>query len=258
MKLEVHAVDVALAGRPILARLSLTAGPGRITGIIGPNGAGKSTLLKAMAGLIPLTSGKASLDGRCVTTFGRAELGRRLAYLPQDRRVHWPLSVANLVALGRLPHTAAMRQADGVTDKAAVEAALRDMDLLALADRSAAELSGGELARALVARALAQQAAVILADEPTAGLDPAHALGLFAVLSRLAADGRTVVIALHDLSLAARFCHDVVLLKDGSTVASGPAADVMVATHLDPAFGARMGVGQVAGYPAIIPLSPKE
>ncbi|MEZ5855912.1 MAG: ABC transporter ATP-binding protein [Hyphomicrobiaceae bacterium] len=257
MKVDAQGITVSLAGRRVLNAVTLTAAPGRITGLIGPNGAGKSTLLRALAGLIPLAAGHVRLGGRDVGAYDRTELGRHIAYLPQERRVHWPLSVATLVALGRLPHGAGMHAAHGTRHASIVEQAIRDMDLTAFANRSVAELSGGELARALVARALAQEASVILADEPTAGLDPAHALALFSLLSRLAASGHTIIIALHDLSLAARFCHDVVMLKDGILIASGPAETVLVAEHLDRAFAARMGIGNIAGQPAIIPLAPE-
>jgi iron complex transport system ATP-binding protein len=126
----------------------------------------------------------------------------------------------------------------------------------ALGARPVSALSGGELARVLFARALAQEAAVILADEPTAGLDPAHALGLFDVLQGLASHGRSVIVALHDLSLAARFCHDVVMLAGGRVAGAGAAADVLTADRLAPVFGARMAVGMIDGVAIVVPVEP--
>jgi iron complex transport system ATP-binding protein len=130
------------------------------------------------------------------------------------------------------------------------------MDLSEIAERPVDELSGGERARALFARALAQDAPIILADEPTAGLDPAHALELFAVLRRLAADGRTVAVALHDLSMAARFCHDIVLLEHGRLVAAGPAGEVLSAERMSRAFGVHLRFGQFDNIPIVVPIAP--
>ena len=248
MSLVASDIRVRLGGRLVLDGVSLALGRGRITGLVGPNGAGKSTLIRALAGLMPVDGGGIALDGRNLSAVGPRDIGRRIAYLPQQRLVHWPLAVRRVVALGRLPH--------GDANAQAIDAAMAVMDVAHLADRAVSEVSGGELARVLFARALAQEAPVILADEPTAGLDPAHALGLFEALGRLAAEGRTIVVALHDLSLAARFCHEVVLLAQGRTAATGSPVEVLTPLRLEPAFGARMAVGTVGGVPAVVPLSP--
>ena len=134
---------------------------------------------------------------------------------------------------------------------------MRAMDVLALADRPISQLSGGEQARVLVARALAQESGILIADEPTAGLDPAHALELFAIFTRLAAEGRAVVIALHDLTLAARFCHHVVLLVAGRVAASGPTAEVLTPELLSAAFGVSIASGMIEGVPVIVPVAPR-
>lgn len=254
MTLATRSVTVELRRRPVLANASVTIAPGRITGIIGPNGAGKSTLLKALAGLVPPASGEVQLDGRPLTDFDRRSIAQRIAYLPQERTVHWPLAVRNIVALGRLPHGAGAAR-DGPRDRDAIAAAMHAMQVEALADRPADHLSGGELARVLLARALAQETPIILADEPTAGLDPAHALAFFELLRRLAADGRAIAVAVHDLSAAARFCHDVVLLARGCVLASGPAGDVLTAERLGPAYGVRMLVGQLDELPVVLPAA---
>ena len=255
MTLRAETIDVALAGRPVLSGVSIACAPGRITGLIGPNGAGKSTLLKALAGLMTLTAGRVTLDGQSLTALPPAELGRHLAYLPQERRVHWPLAARAVVALGRLPHRHS-RSGESADDRTAIAQAMDAMDVAHLSARPVSAISGGELARVLLARALAQEAPVIVADEPTAGLDPAHALALFEILRRLAVAGRAVVVALHDLSLAARFCDDVVMLADGRVSASGPAAQVLVPERLDPVFGARMAVGRIEGVPIVVPIAP--
>jgi iron complex transport system ATP-binding protein len=251
--LEARAITVRLGGSTILHDLTLACRAGRMTGLVGPNGAGKSTLVKALTGLLPLERGTVSLGGRNLADLPAAEKGRTLAYLPQERSVHWPLTARRVVALGRLPHHGLGPPA---ADALAIDRAMHAMDIDALGNRSIEEISGGELQRVLLARALAQETPVILADEPTAGLDPAHALGLLEIFDRLAAEGRTIVVALHDLSLAARFCHDVVMLADGRIAAMGAPADVLTSAHLEAVFGARMAVGAVGGVPAVVAVSP--
>lgn len=253
MTLAARDLSVDLGAERVLAGVACTLEPGRITGIIGPNGAGKSTLLRALAGLVTPAAGTITLAGKRLAAFDRFERARAIAFLPQDRTVHWPLTVRAVVALGRIPHRAAPA-GDSAADQAAIDAAMTDMDVAHLADRPVDTLSGGERARVLCARALAQRGQTILADEPTAGLDPAHALELFAMLARLAANGRTIGVALHDLSLAARFCHDVVILARGRVVAAGSCAEVMTSERLSATFGVRMAVGSLDGLPIVLPV----
>jgi iron complex transport system ATP-binding protein len=253
MKVEARSLNVTLKGREVLRGLDFTAEPGHLTAVIGPNGAGKTTLLKALAGLIPPVSGKATLDGNPIAAFDPNELARRLAYLPQERLVHWALAARAVVALGRLPHRP-LGAGESAADRAAIDSALANMDAAHLAGRPVPELSGGERARVLVARALAQEPRVLLADEPAAGLDPAHQLGLFRHLAALAAAGRTVVVALHDLSLAARFCHSIALVHLGRTLAAGPPQDVLLPEHLAAAYGITARVGSLDGVPVVLPI----
>jgi len=255
MMLSATSIDVALRDRLVLRGVSVAITPGRITGIIGPNGAGKSTLLKSLAGLIPLRAGRVHLEGTLLSDLPGAELARQIAYLPQDRTVHWPLTVRAVAGLGRLPHRSSAA-GESAWDREIIAAALTAMDVAALSDRPIDQISGGERARALFARALAQEAPVILADEPTAGLDPAHALDLFSTLDRLAAEGRAIALAIHDLSLAARFCHDVVILREGKVLAAGAAGGVMTAERISNAFGVHFRVGQFDNVPIVVPMTP--
>jgi len=254
MRIEAEKIDVTRGGRRVLAEVSMALAPGRVTGIVGPNGAGKSTLIRALAGLQPLASGRIMLDGRPLADLSAEERALRIAYLPQDRTVHWPLAARRVVALGRLPHRKG-RSGESAGDATAIEAAMAAMDVAGLAERPVLELSGGERARVLLARALAQESPIVLADEPTAGLDPAHALDLFGHLGRLALDGRAIAVVLHDLSLAARFCHEIVVLSEGRVAAAGPAADVLRAGTLTPVFGVRIGLGMLDGVPVVVPLA---
>lgn len=252
MRLVAEAVDVDLGRRRVLHGASLRADPGELIAVIGPNGAGKSTLLRTLAGLLRPCGGAIVLDGRDLVGWRGDVLARAVAYLPQERAVHWPLAVGRVVALGRLPHGAG-RGALGPRDRAAVDHALAAMDLVELVSRPVTELSGGELARVLVARALAQEAHVLIADEPTAGLDPAHQIALFERLRAIAAEGRTVIVALHDLSLAARFCDRIVLLKEGRSVAEGPPEAVLTESWLALAYGVRARLVRVDGLPLVAP-----
>jgi iron complex transport system ATP-binding protein len=159
-----------------------------------------------------------------------------MSYLPQDRDVAWPLSVGNVVGLGRTPYLQPMR---GLTadDLAKIEEAMREADVQSLRDRTLTELSGGERARVLIARALAQDTPILLADEPTAGLDPAHQISLMKVLSALAGRGRIVIVSLHELSLAARWCTRLILMDSGTIAADGVPEQVLTAGNLAKIYG---------------------
>ena len=250
MRLEANALAAELRCRPVLHGVNFEARPGEVTAVIGPNGAGKSTLLRALCGLIAETGGRVLLDSLPLAHWSRWRLARVLAYVPQDRTVHWALPVRSVAALGRLPYQTA-GSALTAADERAIDAALADMDVTSLAERPVTEISGGELARVLIARALAQNPAILVADEPAAGLDPAHQLALFAHFRRIAATGRTVIVALHDLSLAARFCDKIVLLRSGSVVAAGTPENVLSSEHLRTAYGVEARLCVLDGIPVV-------
>ncbi len=250
----IRAVDleVRLKARSVLSGVSLTAAAGSVTALVGPNGAGKSTLLKTLAGLITPDAGVIFIADRSFGDYSIDARARVLSYLPQDREVHWPLPVRGIVSLGRIPHQS--RGPDALAaDRIAIDDAMRAMDVMHLAGRPVLELSGGERARVLMARSLAQAPRVLLADEPTAGLDPAHQLQLFRHLREMAGSGIAVVVALHDLSLAARFADQVLLMKSGQIAASGAPADVLKSAILEPVYGVRMLATTVAGVPILLP-----
>jgi iron complex transport system ATP-binding protein len=244
--LDVAGLCVALDGRPVVEGASLAVRPGEVVGLIGPNGAGKSSLLRAALGLIP-ARGTRQLGGRDVARLAPAARARAAAFLPQGREIGWPVSVRTLAALGR--------PADGPEDRAAVAAALERLGLTALADRPATRLSGGEQARALMARALAQDAPLIVADEPCAGLDPAQAIGLLAVLRAEAARGRGVLLTLHDLGLAANGCDRLAVMHRGRIVADAPPAAALDPALLAAVYGVRAHLDRAAGALIVQPLA---
>ena len=226
MRVTARGITVRAGACALLRQVSVEAVPGELLGLIGPNGAGKSTLMRILAGVKTADEGVVLYDGQSARQIGRRVLAQRLAYLPQGGVSAWPLRVENLVALGRVPHRGALGGADP-PGPAAIEAALAAADLLALRHRTATTLSGGELARALLARALAVEGDALLADEPVAALDPCHQLEVMSLLRRHADAGKPVVVVLHDLALAARFCDRLVLLHGGEVVAQGHPDDVL-------------------------------
>jgi iron complex transport system ATP-binding protein len=243
--LVLDALSVRRGPCPVVDAVSLTVGRGELVGLIGPNGAGKTTLMRGALGLLP-TRGHSSLAA--MPPGARA---RHAAWLPQAREIAWPVPVATLVALGRMPWAAR-----GMTDadRAAVERALTALDLEAWRDRPATALSGGEQARVLLARALAQETPLLLADEPIAGLDPAHQLSTMAHLAGLARAGRGIVVALHDLGLAARFCTRLVLLDRGRVAADGPPDAVLTPALMRAVFGIRAWYADTADGPVFQPV----
>ena len=251
--LSAKAIGVTLGGRAVLDQVDLEVQSGQVIGLLGPNGAGKSTLLRVLASVLKPRSGEVRLDDRPIATIPTLELARQVAYLPQAAECHWPMAVEQVVALGRLPHRrpwASMRRDDWDH----VARAMATTDVEQFRGRSIGALSMGERARVLVARAVAGEPRILLADEPVAGLDPAHQLEVMAMLERMAGDGAAVIVVLHDLTLAARHCTLLALLGEGRLVASGNAATVLSTEHLRDCFGIRALSGESPDGPFVIPV----
>ena len=233
--LSIQALNVTMAGRHILKDASLSLARGELLGLVGPNGAGKSTLLKTLAGLIAPDSGQLTLAEAQLDALPRDQRARQIAYLAQERTAHWPLTVQRIVALGRFPHLADWQQ-PSEADRAIIDRAIIAADIDHLRQRRFNTLSGGEGMRVLLARALAVDADVLLADEPISALDPAHALSVMQLLRDTCERGHAVIAVLHDLTLAARFCHQLVLLHQGEVIAHGAPQDVLNDTNLRRAY----------------------
>jgi iron complex transport system ATP-binding protein len=231
-------ISAGYPGRPVLHEATVAFGAGAVTGLVGPNGAGKTTLLRLAVRLLPPTEGAVRVLGRPLTEWSGEALARAVAYLPQSGEAHWPIEARRLVALGRFPHRPAFAPLSPADD-AAVNDALARCDAEHLARRRMDELSAGESARVLLARALAVAAPILLVDEPAAHLDPAHQLRLMDLLRGEAARGTAVVVTLHDLSLASRYCDEVVVLHQGRVAAHGRAATALTDETLAAVFSVK-------------------
>ena len=220
--LAAHDIAVTRGRNPALHGVTAALQPGMVTAICGPNGAGKSTLLATLAGLLKPQGGTVTLDGAPLAALPPRARAQRIGFLPQAGEVAWDMAVAQLVALGRLPHGDA--QGAG---RDRIDAALAALALEPLAGRPVSQLSGGERARVLLARVLAGDPRWILADEPLAALDLAHQIALLARLREAARDGAGVVLVVHDLALAMNHADRVLVLDQGRLAADGPAAEAL-------------------------------
>ncbi len=247
----VSSLGVKLGSRGVLDSVSFELEAGEFVGLIGPNGVGKSTLLKAIMGFVA-RNGTVTRDEEPLDTLSPKERARAFSYVPQEREVSWPITVQSLVALGRAPHRRGFA-ALGDADWHIINSAIDIMDLDELRERSAQELSGGERARTLIARALAQDTPVLLADEPAAGLDPAHQISLMMTFSQLAREGRTVLASLHELTLAGQWCDRLILLDGGCVVADGLPADVLTAENLAAVYRVRAHISGTEAGLAVVP-----
>lgn len=254
MSLSLLRVCVDLDARRAIDDVSLAVQPGEIVALLGPNGAGKTTLMRAALGFAPLAAGEARVGGddpRRLTSRARA---LRAAYLPQRPHTVWPVTVEALVALGRFAHGAAPDRL-AHRDRTAVDSALAMCALTPLRARRMDQISGGEKARAHLARALAQQAPVLVLDEPGAGLDPAQALTMGEILRARRSEGAAILLSTHDVGLAASIADRVALLREGRMIAEGAPNVALTPEALRTAYGkpgelVRVGDGYAAAFRA--------
>jgi len=245
-------VSVALGGTRVVHGVDASIATGEWLALIGPNGAGKTTLLRAIARLLRF-EGEIAFDGRSARELPRAELARMLALVPQEPSTPPWMTVAEYVLLGRTPYLGPFAK-EGGRDREAAARALTRLDLLEYGERRLGTLSGGEKQRVVVARALAQEARIVLLDEPTAALDIGHQQRAFELLDALRGEScLTLVAAMHDLTLAAQYADRMLLLDRGRAVAQGAPEDVLTTTLVGGHYGASVDVLSVGGRVAVLP-----
>jgi iron complex transport system ATP-binding protein len=253
MTLRFDKLSLTLRGRLVLNSIKGQFQTGRVTAILGANGAGKSSLLSCLAGLRTPESGSIEIDGRALSSLTSKKRGQRIGLLPQRPDIHWNVDVKTIVSLGRLPHSG--RWGLSAKDHDAISKAMVMTDCTALAERKAMRLSGGEQSRVLLARVFAGEPDWLLADEPLASLDPAHQFDILGQLKSFAAAGHGVIVVLHDLTQAARFADDVMIMKQGQILAAGPRDAVMTAGMLASAYGVEVQISKsVTGEPLVVPI----
>lgn len=244
--LTVSGLCVELGGRTIVQDASWRLAAGELVALLGANGAGKTTVLRAVLGLTPRAAGMVIIGGEDPAAMPPADRARRIGYLPQARPLAWPVRVRDVVALGRFAHGATLGRLSGA-DAEAVAGALSACGLEPLADRPCATLSGGELARVHVARAIAGRAPFLLADEPTAALDPLHQHRVLRLLRKAADAGCGVLVVMHDTALAAGAADRLLWMAGGRIVADGTPEETLTAARLLEVYGVRANVRRIDG-----------
>lgn len=249
--LRARGITVGYGARTIIRGLDVDIPEGELTVIVGPNACGKSTLLRALARMLPVTTGAVELDGTPIGKLNPKAIARKLGLLPQNPVAPDGIVVEDLVGRGRYPHQGVLRQwsdADG--------RALERADVAELADRYAGELSGGQRQRVWIAMALAQETPILLLDEPTTYLDIAHQVEVLNLVRELQRDGFTVVVVLHELNLAFRYATNLIVMKDGGIVAQGEVNDIVTEGLIHDVYGlpCRLIPDPVVGRPLVLPL----
>ncbi|QXT64157.1 ABC transporter ATP-binding protein [Tessaracoccus palaemonis] len=253
-RLSATGITVGYGDLPVLEGVSVDVLDGQFTVIVGPNACGKSTLLRSLARVLPVSAGQVTLDGRPVTSYPPKEVARRLALLPQSPTAPEGIRVVDLVSRGRYPHQGLLRQWSEA-DEAAVARAMDAAGVADLAERGVEELSGGQRQRVWIALTLAQETPLLLLDEPTTYLDISHQLEVLDLAEDLQRQGRTVVVVLHELSLAFRYATHLVVMDAGRIVAQGAPEEIVTPGLIEDVFGVacRVVPDPETGTPLVVP-----
>ena len=246
-KLSLSNIGLSITSKAILESINLELNPGELVVLLGANGAGKSSVLRSALGLVPVSTGESLIDEHLVTTLSSANRAKKIAYLPQKRPLAWPIKVFDVVSLGRYAFGVNLGRLKN-DDLELVESAITNCGLEQLRNRRVDTLSGGEAARVHVARAFAANAALLLADEPTAALDPKHQLDVMQLIRRYVDMGGGALVVGHEASLAARFADRLVWMRDGGIIADGTVKETMTAAMMAEIYGVSAQIGEVAGH----------
>ncbi len=256
--IEARGLCFSYGREPVIADVSLACSVGELVGIIGPNGSGKSTLLRLLSGVLRPAGGEVRVRARPLRDYPRRELAQTVAVVPQDTMIEFPFSVTEVVLMGRAPHLGGFAF-EGDRDLQVARDAMQRTGVLHLAGRSVLELSGGERQRVILARALAQEARILLFDEPTAFLDIRHEVEIYDLLQDLQREEKSIITILHDLNLAALYCDRIALLKAGRLVRVGPPSEVITYAALKEVYETEVyiDINDVTGTVNVLPLSRK-
>ena len=250
MTVDVDRVSVRIGGREILKEITLSLGKGELISLLGPNGSGKSTLMKTIYGIVKPASGGVYVDGENVHVIERAEIAKRLGYLPQESPTA-NLRVVDVVVFGRIPYS---RFSPSREDYSKAINALSLVGMEDYSDRNFAELSGGEKQKTLLARVFCQETDYLLLDEPTSHLDLKSQVEIMKIAKRLASRGKGVLMAMHDINLAGMFSDKVILIKDGEVVEEGSVSKVLKPDTIEEVYGIRVEVVKFNGNFVVIPV----
>ena len=254
MKLSIKNLVFSYRDSPVLKNIDMGLNPSELLGVVGPNGSGKSTLIRCIDGILKPGDGHILLNGKNLSSMGQIEVARHLGYVPQNAPKTFPVTVFDAVLMGRRPH---LSWCSGKKDRGRVVEALKRLCIEHLALRDFNELSGGEQQRVLIARALAQEADVLLLDEPTSNLDIRHQLEVMEIMKQLVSEkGLAAVIAIHDLNLASRYADRVVMMNEGEVFASGTPAEVFTPRNIARVYGVESIVEKKNGALFILPQKP--
>lgn len=247
---EIQNLEKHYDDKAVVDNVSIKLPRGKVIAMIGPNGAGKSTVLGMASRLVPITNGRILFEGRALHEWDNRELAKRLAILTQANNVQMKLTVRELVAFGRFPHAGSNLSAE---DWAIVDRAIDYMSLNEFAERFIDEMSGGQRQRAFIAMVLAQDTDCVMLDEPTNNLDIYHATQMMKLVRRLCDElGKTVILVLHEINLAAFYCDLICAFKDGKVAAYGPVEEVMTSENLEDIYGVPFEIHNIAGRPLAI------
>ena len=257
-KIRVDSLSFEYFDRYVLNNISLDISKGSLLGILGPNGSGKTTLIKNILGILKPSNGKILIDGLAISTYKAEQLYKIISFVSQETKYDFPLTVLDTVLLGRIPYLNRF-QLENNTDYEIAHRSLSEIGISDFAKRMSNQLSVGEKQLVSIAKALSQETTYIILDEPTSNLDISHSIQIMEKLKDLSKAGKGIIVVLHDLNLAARFCDKILLLKEGNLSGFGNTKDVLTAENINDVFGINVGVfeSNITGSSIIEPIDTK-